>query len=193
MGGVIAVLGRQGAGKGTQCAMLAERFDGVVHVSTGDMLRDAAASDTPLGRRAGAIMAAGELVPDDMMLDVVADRLGALLATGATVLLDGFPRTPAQAEALAEMTAPDGLAGAVLLEVGTDEVSGRLMARGRTDDTAAGIARRLELYETQTAPLVGWFDRRGLLHRVDGIGEPADVFDRLAGVIRGLVPLTLPR
>ena len=193
MGGVIAVLGRQGAGKGTQCAMLAGRFDGVVHVSTGDMLRDAATSDSPLGRRTGAIMAAGELVPDDVMCEIVAERVGPLLAAGATVLLDGFPRTPAQADALAEMTAPGGLAGAVLLEVGTEEVSDRMMARGRTDDTAAGIARRLELYETQTAPLVDWFGERGLLRRVDGIGEPAEVFDRLADVVRGLVRLSFSR
>ncbi len=193
MGGVIAVLGRQGAGKGTQCAMLAGRFDGVVHVSTGDMLRDAAASDSPLGRRAGALMAAGELVPDDVMCDIVAERLGPLLAAGATVLLDGFPRTPAQADALAEMSTPGGLAGAVLLEVGVAEVSDRMMARGRTDDTASGIARRLELYETQTAPLVDWFGERGLLRRVDGTGEPSEVFDRLADVVRGLVPPSLSR
>ena len=193
MGGVIAVLGRQGAGKGTQCAMLAERFDGVVHVSTGDMLRGAAASDTPLGRRAGAIMAAGELVPDDVMCEIVAQRLAALEATAAVVLLDGFPRTPAQAEALAAMTAPDGLRGAVLLEVGTEEVSARMTARGRTDDTAAGIARRLELYEAQTAPLVDWFAQRGQLRAVDGTGEPPEVFERLAGAVGGLVPLTLAR
>ncbi|MCE2525099.1 MAG: adenylate kinase [Acidimicrobiia bacterium] len=193
MGGVIAVLGRQGAGKGTQCAMLAERFDTVVHVSTGDMLRDAAALDTPLGRRAGAIMAAGELVPDDVMCDVVAERLAALEDSGATVLLDGFPRTPAQAEALAGMTASGGLRGAVLLEVCVAEVSERMLARGRGDDTAAGIARRLELYEAQTAPLVEWFADRGLLQTVDGTGEPAEVFDRLAAAIGGLVPLRLSR
>ena len=193
MSGVIAVLGRQGAGKGTQCALLAQRYDGVVHVSTGDMLRDAAASDTALGRRAGAIMATGELVPDDVMCDVVAERVGALLATGATVLLDGFPRTPAQAEALAGMTAPDGLLGAVLLEVGVAEVSERMLARGRGDDTASGIARRLELYEAQTAPLEEWFAERGLLWRIDGTGQPVQVFDRLADVISGLVPLRLTR
>ena len=193
MSGVIVVLGRQGSGKGTQCAMLQDRYEAVVHVSTGDMLRDAAASGTPLGRRAEAIMAAGELVPDDVMCDVVAERLGALLSSGATVLLDGFPRTPAQAEALAAMVGPDGLRGAVLLEVNVAEVSQRMLDRGRDDDTAAGIARRLELYEARTAPLVEWFAARGLLGRIDGTGEPAEVFDRMVDAICGLVPLRLTR
>jgi adenylate kinase len=191
--GVIAVLGRQGAGKGTQCALLVERYSGVVHVSTGDVLREAAAADTALGRRAAAIMEAGELVPDDVMCDVVAERLASLLRTGAVVLLDGFPRTPPQAEALVEMTGGDGVAGAVLLDVDVDEVSDRMIARGRTDDTAAGIARRLELYESQTAPLVEWFDRRGMLRRIDGVGSPEKVFDRLAAAVCGLVPLVLSR
>ena len=193
MSGAIVVLGRQGSGKGTQCGLLQQRCDGVVHVSTGDMLRDAAASGTPLGRRAEAIMATGDLVPDDVMCDVVAERLAPILESGATVLLDGFPRTPAQAEALAGMTAPDGLLGAVVLEVDVAEVSERMLARGRGDDTAAGIARRLELYESQTAPLVDWFAERGLLRRVDGDGTPEEVFDRLAAAIGELVPLRLSR
>ncbi len=193
MSGVLVVLGRQGSGKGTQCELLQQRYDGVVHVSTGDMLRDAAASGTPLGRRAEAIMAAGDLVPDDVMCEVVAERLAPLLASGTTVLLDGFPRTPAQADALATMAAPDGLAGAVLLEVDVAEVSERMLARGRVDDSVAGIARRLELYEAQTAPLVDWFAERGLLVRIEGTGSPDEVFDRLAAAIGGLVPLRLSR
>ena len=193
MSGVIVVLGRQGSGKGTQCALLQQRYDGVVHVSTGDMLRDAAASGTALGRRAEAIMAAGELVPDDVMCDVVAERMRPLLDSGVTVLLDGFPRTPAQAASLAELTAPDGLLGAVLLEVDVAEVSERMLARGRHDDTAAGIARRLELYEAQTAPLVEWFTERGMLQRINGTGTPPEVFDRLTAAVGGLVPLTLSR
>lgn len=193
MSGVIAVLGRQGSGKGTQCAMLAERHDGVVHVSTGAMLRDAAATDTPLGRQAAAVMAEGELVPDDVMCDIVTERLAVPASEGTTVLLDGFPRTPAQADALAAMTAPDGLRGAVLLDVDVEEVSGRMLARGRDDDTAAGIARRLELYEEQTAPLVAWFDQREMLRRVDGVGDPEEVYARLVAAVRELVPLALSR
>jgi len=193
MSGVIVVLGRQGSGKGTQCALLQRRYDGIVHVSTGDMLRDAAASGPPLGRRAEAIMAGGELVPDDVMCDVVAERLAPLLESGTPVLRDRFPRTRAQAASLAVMTAPGGLLGAVLLDVDVAEVSERMLARGRHDDTAAGIARRLELYEAQTAPLVDWFTERAMLRRIDGTGTPAEVFDRLTAAIGGLVPLRLSR
>ncbi len=193
MSGVIVVLGRQGSGKGTQCELLQERYDGIVHVSTGDMLRAAAASGTPLGLRAEAIMAAGELVPDDVMCDVVAERLTPLLRSGVVVLLDGFPRTPAQAEALSEIAGLGGLLGAILLEVDTDEVSERMLARGRADDTAASIARRLEIYESRTAPLVDWFEVRGLLERIDGTGEPQEVFDRLSAAVSGLVPLRMSR
>ncbi|MYB24849.1 MAG: adenylate kinase [Acidimicrobiia bacterium] len=190
---VVVVLGRQGSGKGTQCDLLQQRYDRVSHVSTGEMLRDAAASGTPLGRRAEALMTAGDLVPDDVVCDVVAERLGPLLRSGNTVLLDGFPRTPAQADALSEMVGTDGLAGAVLLEVGNEDALERMLVRGRADDTAAGIARRLELYETQTAPLVDWFAVRGLLRRVDGTGAVAEVFDRLSDAVAGLVTLRLSR
>lgn len=190
---VLVVLGRQGSGKGTQCAMLAERHDGVAHVSTGDMLRDAAATGTPLGTQAAALMAAGELVPDDVMCEIVAQRLAAPASEGITILLDGFPRTPAQAEALAAMTVPSGLRGAVILDVDVEEVSGRMLARGRDDDTAAGIARRLELYEKQTAPLLAWFEQREILRRVDGVGDPDEVYARLVAAVRELVPLALSR
>ncbi|MCY3561103.1 MAG: adenylate kinase [bacterium] len=193
MSQVVVVLGRQGSGKGTQCDLLQQRYDRVSHVSTGEMLRDAAASGTPLGRRAEALMTAGDLVPDDVVCDVVAERLGPLLRSGNTVLLDGFPRTPAQADALSEMVGADGLAGAVLLEVGNEDALERMLVRGRADDTAAGIARRLELYETQTAPLVDWFAVRGLLRRVDGTGAVAEVFDRLSDAVAGLVTLRLSR
>ena len=193
MTGVLVVLGRQGSGKGTQCARLAETHEGVVHCSTGDILRAAAESDTPLGRQAASIMAAGELVPDDVMCEIVAQRLAAPESAGALVLLDGFPRTPAQADALASMTAPDGLAGAMLLEVEVAEASGRMLTRGRPDDTAAGIARRLELYETETAPLVDWFERRGVLYRVDGLGDPDVVFRRIVAALAGLLPPSQPR
>ncbi len=193
MSQVVVVLGRQGSGKGTQCDLLQQRYDRVSHVSTGEMLRDAAASGTPVGRRAEALMTAGDLVPDDVVCDVVAERLGPLLRSGNTVLLDGFPRTPAQADALSEMVGADGLAGAVLLEVGNEDALERMLVRGRADDTAAGIARRLELYETQTAPLVDWFAVRGLLRRVDGTGAVAEVFDRLSDAVAGLVTLRLSR
>ena len=181
---VLVISGRQGSGKGTQCALLVERL-GFEHVSTGDLLRSAAASETPLGRRAAAIMQTGELMPDDVMCELVSERLSRFPA-GSRVVLDGFPRTPAQAEALEAMVPDGGLIGAVVLSVGVAEVSGRMRDRGRPDDTAEGIARRLELYEEQTAPLLTWFSERGLAVEVDGVGDPEEVFGRLSAAVEAI-------
>ncbi len=163
-----------------------ERRLGVRHLSTGDLLRAAAESGTPLGRRASGVMRAGDLMPDDMMCEVVRESLGSL-PQESVVVLDGFPRTPVQAEALEEMTAPGGLTGAVVLSVPVEEVSGRMHLRGRTDDTEEVIARRLELYENQTAPLVSWFAERGLAVEVDGVGLPEEIFERLSEVVRAMI------
>ncbi|RMH75118.1 MAG: adenylate kinase [Actinomyces sp.] len=180
----MVILGRQGSGKGTQSARIADAY-GTVHISTGDMLRAAVAEGTELGRRAKAIMDAGELVPDEIMNGVVAERLAKPDVVERGFLLDGFPRTPDQAEALAAIC--DGtdrpLTVAVNLEVPVDEVMRRMLARGRDDDTAEAIARRLELYEEQTAPLLAWFAERGLLETVDGLGTEDEVFERLRAVI----------
>ena len=181
---VLVISGRQGSGKGTQCAFMVERL-GYEHVSTGDLLRSAAVSESPLGRRAAAIMQAGELMPDDVMCELVSEKLASMPA-GSTVVLDGFPRTPAQAEALEAMIPDRALIGAIVLSVPVDEVSGRMQERGRPDDTAEGIARRLELYEEQTAPLLRWFSERGLAVEVDGVGDPEEVFERLSSALEAI-------
>lgn len=181
---VLVISGRQGSGKGTQCALLVERL-GFEHVSTGDLLRSAAASESPLGRRAAAIMQTGDLMPDDVMCELVSERLNRFPA-GSKVVLDGFPRTPAQAEALEAMIPAGGLIGAVVLSVGVAEVSGRMRDRGRPDDTDEGIARRLEIYEEQTAPLLAWFSERGLAVEVDGVGDPEEVFGRLSAAVEAI-------
>lgn len=180
----IVVLGRQGAGKGTQCARLVDEF-GIIHVSTGDMLRAAVAAGTPLGQKAEAVMKAGELVGDDIMNGIVAERLNAPDIMENGVLLDGFPRTPSQADALATMFSEQGeeLTAAINIDVAIEEVTARMMARGREDDTAEGIARRLELYEEQTAPLLEWFADRGKLVVVDGLGEEEEVFARVRSAL----------
>ena len=176
----LVILGRQGSGKGTQCARLMESF-GPVHVSTGDMLRAAVATGTEFGRQAEAIMDAGELVSDEVMNGIMAERLSADDVVERGVLLDGYPRTPAQAEALQEALESAGthLDLALNLEVPIEEATRRMLDRARADDTEEAILRRLALYETETAPLVAWFEKRSLLITVDGLGSEDEVFQRL--------------
>ena len=181
----LVILGRQGSGKGTQAARLAERY-GVIHVSTGDMLRAAVDEGTELGLRAKAVMDAGDLVGDDIMIGIVAERLGRDDVRSGGVLLDGFPRTTAQADALAEILGGNGPDSAINLDVPIVEVTTRMLARGRADDTEETIARRLELYEAETAPLLAWFEERGCLAVVNGLGTEDEVFARIAQVVDAL-------
>lgn len=180
----LVILGRQGSGKGTQCARLVEHY-GCVHVSTGDMLRAAREEGTELGRAAGELMDRGDLVPDDVMIGIVAERLAKDDIVAHGVLLDGFPRTPEQADALEDILEDQGavLDVAVNLDVPVDEVKARMLARGREDDTPDAIDRRLRLYEEQTEPLIDWFEGRGLLEVVDGLGVEDDVFARLRATV----------
>ena len=180
----LVILGRQGSGKGTQCARLMESF-GPVHVSTGDMLRAAVAAGTEFGRQAEAIMDAGELVPDEVMNGIVSERLSADDVVERGVLLDGYPRTPAQAEALEEALESAGthLDLALNLEVPIGEATRRMLDRARADDTEEAIVRGLALYATQTAPLVSWFEKRSLLITVDGLGSEDEVFQRLCRAV----------
>lgn len=179
---VLVILGRQGSGKGTQAAMLAKRY-GVVHISTGDMLRAAVAAGTELGLRAKAVMDAGNLVGDDIMIGIVGERLAGDDIQSHGVLLDGFPRTTAQADALAEILGGSGPDLAVNLDVPIAEVTERMLTRGRDDDTEEAISRRLELYEAETAPLLAWFEDRGRLAVVNGLGTEDEVFARLSQVV----------
>lgn len=180
----IVVLGRQGAGKGTQCARLVDEF-GIVHVSTGDMLRAAVAAGSPLGQQAEEIMNSGGLVGDDIMIGIVAERLSEPDIVENGVLLDGFPRTTRQADALAAILESQGveLDAAVNIDVAIEEVTARMVARGRKDDTAEAIAQRLSLYEEQTAPLLEWFAARDKLVVADGLGDEDEVFARVKGAL----------
>lgn len=182
---VLVMLGRQGSGKGTQAALLAERY-GVIHISTGDMLRAAVTTGTELGLRAKAVMDAGDLVGDDIMIGIVGERLASPDIQAHGVLLDGFPRTTAQADALAEILGGTGPDLAINLDVPIAEATERMLVRGRADDTEEAITRRLELYEAETAPLLAWFQERGCLTVVDGLGGEEEVFSRLAKAIDAL-------
>ena len=180
----LVILGRQGSGKGTQAARLVEAYS-PIHVSTGDMLRTAVAAGTRLGREAGALMDAGDLVGDDLINGIVAERLAQPDVAEHGFLLDGYPRTPDQAAAMEGFLSEAGktLDGAVNLDVPVDEVTARMMARGRADDTEEAIRRRLDLYESETAPLLAWFADHGLLDVVDGMGDEDVVFGRLSAAI----------
>lgn len=175
----LVLLGPPGAGKGTQATRLVEKH-GVPQLSTGDMLRAAVAAQTPIGQKAKAIMDAGSLVPDEVVIGLIDERIdGADCAKG--FILDGFPRTVAQAEALRELLARKGLALDAVLELVVDEGALVDRMRKRVDETraAGGTVRaddnpesfktRLEAYRAQTAPVSAHYARRGELSRIDGM------------------------
>ncbi len=185
----------------------------IPHISTGDMLRAAVREGTELGKMAKAVIDAGKLVGDDIMVGIVAERLEADDARTRGYILDGFPRTVAQAIALDEITSSRPLEMAIDLDVPRDLVLSRLSARRvcrdcganyqasgndpspwtcdncggdvvqRDDDTPAAINQRLDLYETQTQPLIDYYGSSGRLITVDGVGSPDDVFDRLTKAV----------
>jgi len=180
-------MGPPGAGKGTQAAVVSQRL-GIPHVSTGDIFRANVAGGTPLGLEAQKYMDAGEYVPDSVTNAMVRDRLAQPDAQ-AGFLLDGYPRTVAQVDELADMLSAQGTAldHVVELTVDTDEVVGRLVKRaaeqGRSDDTEDVIRRRQEIYTEQTAPLTALYAEQGLLVQVDGMGEVDDVTARVLAVL----------
>jgi adenylate kinase len=207
----LVIVGKQGAGKGTQAGRLARRY-GVPHIATGDMFRAAVRSGSDAGREAKRYLDAGDLVPDDVVIGVVEERLSRPdVARG--FVLDGFPRTVPQAEALERVLEPDGVDLVIKLLVPTDVVLARLSKRlvctecdtnygpgrppedpsvcdacggklvPRDDDKAATIEHRLEVFEKQTRPLVNWYDERGCLVFVDGQASPDEVTERLVKAV----------
>ncbi len=211
-GARLVVLGKQGAGKGTQCVRLSHHYV-VPHVSTGDMLRAAVKQETPLGLKAKDQMDRGELLGDELIMEMVAERLGESDVRARGFVLDGCPRTVAQAEGLAAILAPYDLDVVIDIEIHTTQVLRRLAARRvcvdcgsnyslsapplinwtcdvcggevvqRKDDTEEAISRRLELYELQTAPLIEWYRARNQLEAVPGTGTPDAVTRRMVKVI----------
>ena len=178
----LLIIGPPGAGKGTQASRIAERY-GVPAISTGDIFRANITGGTELGRKVQAIIERGELVPDALTNEIVADRLAQDDAREG-FLLDGYPRTVEQVQALDGMLEGRSLDAVVLLEADADEVVARLLKRaaleGRSDDTEDVIRHRQEVYTAQTAPLVELFAERGILVRVDGLGTVEEVAERIA-------------
>lgn len=185
---VLLLMGPPGAGKGTQAVKLA-RARKLHKISTGDMLRSHVDKGTDLGLKAKSIMAVGDLVPDDLIIDMVRAEIEAHKDDGVRVLLDGFPRTPGQAEALDTLLQDYGapLTAAVLLEVEEDELVSRLRGRAlqenRSDDDEATVRERMRVYREKTQPLLDYYDERVKLRRVNGVGTVEEVFARVTEVL----------
>lgn len=182
-------MGPPGAGKGTQGALLAESL-GLPKFATGDLLRDAVKRGTPLGLKAKAVMEAGHLVGDDIILGVVRDELAKPEAVKG-VIFDGVVRTIPQAEGLAEILSELGrqLDAVLFFEVTDEEILSRLDKRrtieGRADDDPAAVTTRLRAYREQTAPVLDWYEARGLVRRVAAVGTVDDVARRVKQALGG--------
>jgi len=220
-GARLVLLGRQGSGKGTQCTRLSRHYV-VPHISTGDMLRLAVKEGSELGREATKYMHAGKLLPDIVISRIVADRLDRDDTRNRGFVLDGFPRTVGQAEALNSFTADLPLDVVINLDVPEEIVLRRLASRRvcadcgtnysvaqpprydwtcdvcggrvvqRDDDTEDAIRERLEIYERETAPLIAWYADQDLVVVVDGLGTPDEVTDRLVRAIDGRTGVRAP-
>ena len=176
------LLGAPGVGKGTQAELLCRRH-GWRHLATGDLLRAAVKAGTSLGSRAEAIMARGDLVDDTVILGLIEEEMERAGSEG--VVLDGFPRTLAQAEGLDALLKKRGevLNRVILLTASEEEVARRMKARGRPDDTAETVRHRLQVYEKSTEPLVRYYEPKGVLRRVDGLGTVDDIHARIESVV----------
>ena len=182
----LVMLGAPGSGKGTQASRLAETT-GAQHISTGDLLRAEVAAGSPLGRRVTGYLDAGELVPDEILLDLTLPLVEAA-ATAHGYLLDGFPRSVEQARGLAARASEKAAVGKVIfLSVPRADLVDRLLRRAaeqnRSDDTAEVIHRRLQVFEEETSSLIDYYRRAGLLATVDGAADPAEVNRRILAML----------
>jgi len=187
----IVLLGAPGSGKGTQSEAIVKKYQ-IRHLSTGDMLRAEVAAGTPLGRQAREIMEAGQLVSDAIVLGMIEQRL--LNNDTEGFLLDGFPRTLVQAEALdALLTKLEQPLDVVLFfDVDYEEIMQRLLARHRSDDNAETIRKRLQVYEHETAPLRDYYNNKGNLRTVKGVGQIEEISERIFRILEDFAPQTAP-
>lgn len=183
----LVLLGPPGSGKGTQATRLKEKLQ-IPHISTGDLLRAEVAAGTGLGLQAKEVMARGDLVSDDILLGMLESRLGRDdVANG--FILDGYPRNVAQANALDGLLAKieQPLDAVVQLDVATEllveRIAGRAKAEGREDDNPESVRKRLQVYNDSTAPVIGFYEGRGKLARVDGVGSLDEVLSRILAAI----------
>ena len=171
----LVFFGPPGAGKGTQAQKIVSDF-GIPQISTGEILRAAVANGTPLGQEAGPLMAAGKLVPDELVIGIVQERLKEA-DCGKGFLLDGFPRTIPQAEALSKALDKLGkrIEHVVSLEVPDAVIHDRMKGRGRADDSPETVQKRLDVFRQQTAPLKAHYEKLGLLRTVNGVGTLEEI------------------
>ena len=181
----IVLLGPPGSGKGTQAGFLCKEWK-VPNISTGEMLREAVLCQTPIGLEAKKFMDRGDLIPDALMTWMVRERLLQNDCSGG-FLLDGYPRTIHQAESLGDILREAGwvLDCVVSLEVSEDELTQRMMGRGRVDDSEEVIRTRLRVYRAETAPLIQYFRERGKLIEIDGTGNVEDITKRISSALAG--------
>ena len=188
----LVIFGAPGSGKGTQSENLIQNY-GLYHISTGDVLRDHIKRGTPLGKTAQEYINQGQLIPDELMVNILASVMDDNKEVAAKgVIFDGFPRTIPQAEALEEMLQQRGtkVSAVIGLDVPEEILIGRLLNRGkesgRSDDNLETITSRLEVYNNQTAPLKAFYAQKGLLHMVQGTGGAEVVFERVRKVIEAV-------
>ena len=184
----IVIFGAPGSGKGTQSDKLIEKY-GLQHISTGDVLRAEIKNDTALGRTATQYIDQGQLIPDELMVSILASVYDGFGRGHKGVIFDGFPRTIPQAEALKAMLAERGdkVAAMIELDVPEDELMKRLLLRGqlsgRADDNEETIKKRLVVYHQQTQPLIEWYSKEGLHYHIDGLGELDRIFQDICAVV----------
>ena len=174
-------VGPPGAGKGTQAARVAHSL-GIPHISTGDMFRDHVQRGTELGMRVDSIMKEGHYVPDEITIEMLGERIAESDASEGFIL-DGFPRTVGQVEALDGLIGRHGLDTVVVFDVDEDALVERLLARGRVDDTEETIRNRFKVYQEQTAPLLDIYNSRGIVTHIEGIGEVEEITDRILSAL----------
>lgn len=174
-------IGPPGAGKGTQATRVAERL-GIPHISTGDMFRHHVSEGTELGRQVDVIMKAGDYVPDEITVAMLEERIARRDAESGFIL-DGFPRTTGQVEALDGLIGTSGLDYVVVFDVDEDALVDRLLARGRADDTEETVRNRFRIYQDQTAPLLDIYRSRDLVVHVDGMGSMDEITERILAVL----------
>jgi adenylate kinase len=177
------LLGPPGAGKGTQAGLIQARL-AVPHISTGDLLRDAVENQTELGKQAKAFMDQGKLVPDELVVGLIRERLRGDASKG--FLLDGFPRNLSQGETLTSLLEENGVAldHVISLNVPVEELVKRMLGRGRSDDNEQTIRARLDVYENETSPLCDYYRQRGVLREIDGLGTPEQISERILSQVQ---------